>query len=226
MQSENVRTLEFPDVGEGCMIVDAEKMRSLPSREEAEKLLVWADSLNPGKWVDHSRNAARAAEKIAAGCGMDGNAAYILGLLHDIGRYEGVTGLRHVYSGCRLMLEKGFHWVARVCVSHSFVDGKFDAYLGTIDCSAEEQEYLKDQLREMEFDDYDKLIQLCDSICLPEGICILEKRLIDVNRRYGVNESTVKKWEIYFGIKDYFDKKCGKNIYNYFYQEVVKNSID
>ena len=42
---------------------------------------------NPGPWGKHCLTAAHCAEKIASACGdMDVEKAYILGLLHDIGR--------------------------------------------------------------------------------------------------------------------------------------------
>lgn len=30
------------------------------------------------------------------------------------------------------------------------------------------------------YDDYDRLVQLCDSLALPSGFCLLEKRFVDV----------------------------------------------
>lgn len=61
----------------------------LPTREQAELLLNEAEKCNPGPWGDHSRVAAHCAERIAMECGdLDSDKAYILGLLHDIGRIE------------------------------------------------------------------------------------------------------------------------------------------
>ena len=40
----------------------------LPTREEAEKLLLEAEGCNPGPWGNHSRIAAFCAEKIALAC--------------------------------------------------------------------------------------------------------------------------------------------------------------
>ena len=69
-------------------------------RKNAIDLLEWGVSLNPGPWREHSLGVARAAEYIARECGdMDAEKAYIMGLLHDIGRYEGVTSMRHIIAG-------------------------------------------------------------------------------------------------------------------------------
>lgn len=63
----------------------------LPTREKAEELLQEAEKCNPGPWGNHSRVVAHCAEKIALECDdLDSDKAYILGLLHDIGRKFGV----------------------------------------------------------------------------------------------------------------------------------------
>ena len=64
----------------------------LPTREEALKLIRDGLLFNPGPWGKHCLTAAHCAEKIASACGdMDVEKAYILGLLHDIGRKFDVT---------------------------------------------------------------------------------------------------------------------------------------
>ena len=71
-----------------------------PNRNEAEKLLQEAEALNPGPWGNHCRVAAHCAEKIAMQCdGLNAEKAYVLELLHDIGRRFGVRHLGHV-SDC------------------------------------------------------------------------------------------------------------------------------
>ena len=59
----------------------------LPDRKEAESFLRESEEIHPGPWADHCRTAAECAEKIARNCsGLDPEKAYIIGLLHDIGR--------------------------------------------------------------------------------------------------------------------------------------------
>jgi HD superfamily phosphohydrolase YqeK len=52
-------------------------------------VFILEQSCNPGPWGNHSRTAAHCAEKIAKYSGMDSEKAYVLGLLHDIGRKFG-----------------------------------------------------------------------------------------------------------------------------------------
>ncbi|MEI3236217.1 MAG: HDOD domain-containing protein [Lachnospira sp.] len=59
----------------------------IPTREKAMELIRDGLACNPGPWGRHCITAAHCAEKIAHACGdMDSEKAYILGLLHDIGR--------------------------------------------------------------------------------------------------------------------------------------------
>jgi len=195
---------------------------NFPTVGEAKKLLLWGNKNNPGPWMDHSKVAARAAKTIAQKCNLNGNAAFILGLLHDIGRYEGVTGLHHIYAGYELMTEKGYSYIAKICLTHSFPDKNLNSYIGKNDCTKEETIEIKNKLKDYEYDDYDRLIQLCDTIGSSDGICFMEKRILDVIKRYGkVNKSIVKKWDTIFEIKKYFDKLCGINIYNLFLEEII-----
>jgi putative nucleotidyltransferase with HDIG domain len=192
------------------------------SREEAEKLLKWADEQNPGPWVHHSRIVARAAETIAKQSNLDSDRAYISGLLHDIGYYSYRNGkgkTNHTYAGYELMMKNNDETIARICLTHSFPYQDIKAYGGSdMNCIDEELAFIKAFLSEITYNDYDKLIQLCDCLVIEKGVCsILEKRMVDVVRRHGFNDFTLKKWDIYFSIKEYFDKLCGKNIYDLIY---------
>jgi hypothetical protein len=64
------------------------------------------------------------------------------------------------------------------------------------------------------FDDYDRLIQLCDAIALPDGFTLIEKRLIDVALRHDVTEYTIPKWKAFLTLREHFDQKMGKSIYS------------
>ena len=128
-------------------------MSGYPNAVEAMRLLHQAEVLNPGAWADHSRVAARCARKIAAAAGMNPDKAYVLGLLHDVGRRFGRGHLMHVYHGYRYMMGKGYDEVARICLTHSFHKPDFETYIGRRDIPDYQQEELKQLLEATEFDD-------------------------------------------------------------------------
>jgi len=188
-------------------------LSKLPDREEAKRILSEAEKCNPGPWGDHSRVAAECAEKIALLCdGMDADKAYILGLLHDIGRKFGVKHLGHVYDGYQYMKKLGYDDVARICLTHSFSIPDIHTYNGNFDISQEQQEEISVALQNIVYDDYDRLIQLCDSLAGSEGVMDIEERMADVKRRYG--SYPPEKWEANLQLKHLFEEKTGKNIYD------------
>ncbi len=187
----------------------------IPTVNQAEKFLSEAEKLNPGKWIAHSRTAGHCAGVIAKCCdNLDENTAYVLGLLHDIGRREGVTDMKHIIDGYKFMLSKEYGDSARICLTHSFPYKNINAYNGQNDCNKEDTEFIQSFLKNTEYDDYDKLIQLCDAISFPDGPVYIEKRLVDVVLRRGFNDYTISKWKAFFSLKDYFDNKTSTDIYN------------
>lgn len=185
-----------------------------PSVEEALKELEIAGEMNPGPWVEHSKNVGIAARNIAHQVpGMNEEKAYILGLLHDIGRRVGIVNIpKHVYEGYKYSSEKGWDEVARICMTHSYVFMKDE--FGYEPETFEEKEIKKYILSCGEADDYDKLIQMCDALATDYGFVILEKRFVDVTRRYGIMEGYIKGWDVTFDTKEYFEEKMGCSIYD------------
>ena len=184
----------------------------LPTRAEAERLVVDAEQYNPGPWGDHSRVAALCAERIATLCeDMDEEKAYILGLLHDIGRKFGVKHLGHVYDGYKYMMDLGYDEVARICLTHSFSIPDIRVYIGNFDLTKEELAVIEKGLTGMVYDEYDKLIQLCDCLASADGVVDMAVRMEDVRRRYGSYPQ--EKWDANMALLKYFSEKVGRDIY-------------
>lgn len=184
----------------------------LPTRQIAEALLKEAEKSNPGPWGNHSRIAAYCARTIATYCNdLDPEKAYVLGLLHDIGRKFGVRHLGHVSDGYLYMMSLGYDEVARICMTHSFNDGTTKYYVGKYDTTPEEFELIENTLKSIEFDEYDLLIQLCDALAGSEGIMNVEERMNDVKRRYGFYPKD--KWDRNIYLLNYFEGKMNKNLY-------------
>lgn len=184
----------------------------LPTKKQAEKLLKEAEQCNPGPWGNHSRTAAHCAGKIASYCkDMDEEKAYVLGLLHDIGRKFGTRHLGHVSDGYSYMMSLGYDEVARVCMTHSFTDGTTNDYIGNIDTTEEELGLIQTTIKNIELDEYDKLIQLCDAMAGSEGVMNMEDRMNDVRRRYG--DYSQKKWDSNMALRKHFEQKMGMDLY-------------
>lgn len=184
--------------------------------EYAEQLLQEAQKLNDGPWIPHSQYVARLAENIAQKVGMDSEKAYILGLLHDIGRRNGHMEARHAWEGYLFLSELGFKEGARICLTHTFQYKDIDAIYDSWDCSEEENRFIENYLTSIVYDDYDKLIQLCDALSLSDGYCYAEKKMVSSVMKYGFKESTLCKWNAILELKKYFDEKIEGDVYKLF----------
>lgn len=186
-----------------------------PSRKVAEEELELAGQLTLGPWKQHSINVGLAAEIISEKCGnINPEKAYVLGLLHDIGRRCGVTARRHSVDGYNYVMGKEWDEVGRICLTHSFPVPDFEKEIGKNDMSTQESKFVREFLCEITYDDYDKLMIVCDSLADAQGFCMLEKRFVNTTRRYGVFPFTVERWNATFEMKEYFEHKMNCSIYD------------
>jgi hypothetical protein len=93
------------------------------------------------------------------------------------------------------------------------------------DGTLEEKEFVAEFISRISYNLYDKLIQLCDAICLPSGPVLMEKRLVDVTIRYGFNDFTVEKWRAFFKIKQDYEDTIGCSIYAIL-PDVIQNTFE
>ena len=110
--------------------------------------------------------------------------------------------MHHAIAGYEMMTRKGESEIARICITHSFPRMRVDDAASELDMTDGELEFMKNFLSARPADDYDRLIQLCDSISLPEGVCLMEKRLVDVALRHGVGGNTISKWKAFLSLRD------------------------
>ncbi len=195
------------------------------NRQTAEQALREASASNPGPWTAHSEYVAKACEIIAERCKhLSSDQAYIYGLLHDIGRHVGVTSERHLIDGYRFCMERGWEKAAQICISHAFMIQDIGTSIGEFDISEADYLFMKKFVSDAVYDDYDRLVQMCDSLALPTGFCLLEKRFVDVTIRYGVHPSTVDRWKKILEIKVAFEKEIGCCVYSLL-PGVLENSL-
>ena len=168
---------------------------------------------------------AEACKNIASHCkDLSSEQAYIFGLLHDIGRYAGVSSERHLIDGYRYCMERGWEKAAQICISHAFMIQDIATSIGEFDVSDEDYLFMKEFVANAVYDDYDRLVQLCDALAMPTGFCLLEKRFVDVTIRYGVHTATIDRWKKILEIKEQFENQIGCSIYSLL-PGIVENSF-
>ncbi|WP_337871461.1 HD domain-containing protein [Meiothermus sp.] len=199
----------------------------IPTPQEAEQLLQEAERSNPGHWPHHVRYVAQAARRIAEHHPtLDPEAGYVLGLLHDVGRRK-PGRIRHIVDGYNLLTELGYPDAARICLTHGYPLKTLDSDVDPPhkwDLTDEEVQFVRGFLEHTHYNEYDRLIQLCDSLALPSGFCTLEKRQLDIALRYGVNEWSVRRWQAYFALLDRFNQAIGRPVYSLL-DGIVENTL-
>ena len=108
------------------------------------------------------------------------------------------------------MTALGYDEAARICLSHSFNTKSVKEYVGKADVTQEEMAAIREGLDSMTYDDYDRLIQLCDAIAGTEGVMDMQARMEDVRRRYGKYPKA--KWEANLRLQGYFEEKMGMGL--------------
>ena len=123
-------------------------------------------------------------------------------------------------------MEKKRNWkkAAQICISHAFMIQDIKTSIGTFDMSEDDYQFMDNFIKNAIYDDYDRLVQLCDALALPTGFCLLEKRFVDVAIRYGTPPVTVERWKKILEIKDLFETRINRSIYELL-PGVIENSF-
>lgn len=147
---------------------------------------------------------------------IDGRKAYIYGLLHDYGKmikdadnemfFHGLTGYDE-------FMKIGYPDIAKICLTHSFTNKDFK--LSDYSYPHRDLQKTRRLLSKMEYDDYDRLIQLCDLLILDFDFKTLRERIEFIKLKYRVSSLMIKrKYREALHLKSYFDKLCGCDIYS------------
>lgn len=146
---------------------------------------------------------------------IDGQKAYMMGLLHDYGKMvEDADNINrfHGLTGYEAMNELGYDELAKTCLTHTFVNKDFK--VAEFNYPQKDLQRVKKLLSKMEYDDYDRLIQLCDLLVLGFDFKNIKERMIFVKNKYHLNTIIIKnKYREALRLKRYFDEKCGCDIY-------------
>lgn len=168
----------------------------------------------------HSMTVAKAARVIATKCNLDADIAMLCGEFHDIGKFIGIHGVdqnymyRHPRIGYELMKNENIQ-VAKVCLAHPFPIKSFGHVLKF--CKGDEFEANKtwDILQSIEYDEYVKLIQLCDKISGIDQYVSIEQKVEWYRSNNKISSDELNKYyvEPLTGIKNKFQELWGIDIY-------------
>lgn len=172
--------------------------------------------------INHQSSVGNAAGRIARALNLDEDKAKALGYIHDIGKlfypHKKVDGaLTHGIKGYEYIKSQGYdEEYAGICILHSYLNNDIDCLSGNrTNRNGESFKFQYDYVTNHEYNDYEKLINLCDLMCT-DKILTVEKRMIDLLIRHGVFETTHYHITETMKLKKYFDDKLGYNLYDLF----------
>lgn len=174
------------------------------------------------KFHNHVYGVGYLAQKMADVLeNVDSDKAWILGVMHDAGKiHERFERRFHGLIGYDFFKDRDFD-IARISLTHSFHFNRIPPYekvermfFGEKD----DYEFVKDFLEQHSANEYDKLIQMCDSLANCSGFVTLEQRGEEFAQRYKMPVPGYMLKGAY-QLKDYFDKRLGRNVYS-FYEEL------
>ena len=169
----------------------------------------------------HVFNVAKSAENIARQTGkLNPDIAYVLGLLHDIGRIkdETVTKVPHSIEGYNYLRKIGFPDAAPICITHNFIDPDIKAEdFPTYD--EKSFAFARGFLKKVRYNDYDRLIQLADLFSRGKEILSIRQRLDKNKQFYHIKNLSYE--DKAFNLRDYFNRK-----YNLDVEQIVADTFN
>ena len=168
------------------------------------------------EYIFHTKGVAEAARIIAVATReMNAEKAYILGLLHDYGKKydERQENRFHGRSGYEELKAMGYTTSARICLTHTFPCKEFkneDYPSYSLDCLC----WAHEELAKIEYDYYDRLIQLCDMFFEGMNKVDFESRFKGIVYRYNLPERLLDVlMKNALNLRCYFENKTGQDIY-------------
>jgi len=203
-----------------------EDVGEILSIEKAYSFLEDAPRKNKELWTKHSVNVAIVAERLAEQLKLDSKKAYVLGLVHDIGRRKKEhVGLRHIIEGYNFLEEQGYKEEARVCLTHTFYSRnlvKPNLTKANTNLTRNEIKFISDYINKNGFNIYDKILQIADNMGSATGINTVERRRTESMLRYGITDVSEKNLREIFKVQKEIEDKLGFSIYKIF-PEVADN---
>lgn len=192
------------------------------TKEEARQLLEKErENSQDDRWIEHCINVGDSGGRIAEalhnkGINVDVEKTIVLGYLHDIGKYNGISK-GHVMRGYKYLKDKGYDdEYCNICLTHSYLNNDMLCTAGGIP-DIKGNPILDDFIKKHNFTIEEKIINLCDLMCLQGGkIYTIDKRLIDIMIRRGAYENTQYHIKETYKLKQYFDDMLGYNLYDLF----------
>lgn len=188
--------------------------------EKAYNLLEINSLKNNDELMQHSLNVAIVAERLADELGLSGKKAYILGLIHDIGKSQvNKKGIRYILEGYNFLYELGYEKEARVCLTHYFYDNKLVKKIllqNNSEFTDDEIKFITSYINKNGFDMYDKILQIADNMGGKNYIMTIERKRVELILEEGLSDLTEEILRGIYNIQEEIELRLNHSIYRAF----------
>lgn len=160
--------------------------------------------INTSSWITHSLNVGITASVLATGLqNVEPKKAFVLGILHDIGR-KFKTDMQHTIFGYEYLVNKGYTSEAKVCLTHSHIHGERCANnepavpgwscengVSTWDESVETDDLTK-FLKTTTYNSYDSILNIADLMATDSAILPVYDRIQEIKSRRKIDPTNRK----------------------------------
>lgn len=184
---------------------------------------------------NHCLEVGRVARIIAEKCGLDGEKAEILGIIHDIG-YIWNLGDQHSFVGYKYLKSLGYDdEYANICLTHSFIHGDPNCTADGLHVkngkviknktipweNKKDSEFFLNFLKTHKYTKTEDIINLCD-LMVTDKFVGLDRRLINLIISNGAHLTTQNHIIVARELQTQLEKKIGCFILDLF-PEIIKN---
>lgn len=190
-----------------------------PTSQEVLNLLIQLSENPDNGIIRHCKCVGDAAAVVASalvakGYALDVDKVRALGYLHDIGRLLGPSD-EHIVNGYNYLKQQGFTGeYCNICLTHSFPENHPILVLSFPPDPVKEKLVI-DFLAGYEYSLTDKIINLCDLMCVHK-VMTIDKRIVNVISRHGTWAGTQECVLAIQRLKQFFDELLGYNLYDLF----------
>lgn len=176
---------------------------------------------------NHCLIVGNIAEKIAKKCDLESELCFVLGILHDIGKFN--FNRFHGIVGYEIAIDNNFPKLAQIAITHTLKNFNKLNELNFPNNDFKEKDVLitKNLMENFVIDDYDRLIRLCDFMSIGEDLhsSTIEDRLLDIATRYKITRQEFDELNLEINeLKNYFETKYKIDIYELL-EDSFKNNL-
>ena len=175
------------------------------------------------RWIIRSIYIGIAAKRIIDSLGLNGNFALEIGYLHDIGKK--IDKENSLIAGYNYLKELGYDNIAKYSITHAFYYNNID-YNPYHELNPNNYDFINDFLNNNHVDLFSNVLHLCGLFCTDKGFTTVEKGLLEIAKRKGVDQKYLEYYNSINDFKHWIELDTKKDFYDLFKEIKEEDLLD